>query len=532
MSIYINNIITQLEDSNEVAIQKALKKIKHKQSEVTGVYLVKKSVDARHKHVIKFTNTICVQLENDEKAICEKVADKDVVYKKNIELNLIKGTEKLINRPVIVGFGPAGMFAGLILAQNGYCPIIIERGDSVDVRVEKVEQFWANAQLDVDTNVQFGEGGAGTFSDGKLTTRINDERCHYILKELVRLGAPQEILHSAKPHIGTDKLRTVVKNIRNEINSLGGEVRFLSKMDTIITKNEKLTAIIVNGSEIQTDTLILCTGHSARDTFHMLYEKGVFVESKPFSVGVRIEHLQSEINQALYGEFAGHPNLPIGEYQLSHHAKEKSVYSFCMCPGGVVVASSSEPETVVTNGMSYFARNGKNANSALVVTVDANDYGKKPLDGIVFQQKLEKLAFVHGGKNYKAPAQTIDCFLADKKGLQLNNITPSFSNGVTPVNFAELFPKQITDMLKIGVQAFEKKLQGFSNADVVMTGLETRTSSPIRITRNEALQSINMAGMYPCGEGAGYAGGIMSAAVDGIRVAQAIIEKYTPIQEK
>lgn len=532
MAIYINNIITELEDSNEVAIEKALKKIKCKKTEILSVHLVKKSVDARHRHAIKFTNTVSIRLQEDEESACEKIAEKDVVYKKNIELNLIKGKEKLSSRPVIVGFGPAGMFAGLILAQNGYCPIIIERGDAVDIRVEKVEQFWKKSQLDENTNVQFGEGGAGTFSDGKLTTRINDERCHYILKELVRLGAPEEILHSAKPHIGTDKLRTVVKNIRNEIGLLGGEVRFLSKMDDIITKNGKLTGIVANGSEIQTDTLILCTGHSARDTFSMLYERGVFIETKAFSVGVRIEHLQSEIDKSLYGDFAGHPNLPVGEYQLSHHAKEKSVYSFCMCPGGVVVASSSEPETVVTNGMSYFARNGKNANSALVVSVDANDYGKNPLDGIAFQQKLEKLAFVHGGKNYKAPAQTVDCFLAKKTGINLGRITPSFSNGVTPVNFSQLLPTQITNMLRVGLQTFEKKIAGFSNADSIMTGIETRTSSPIRITRNEALQSINVAGMYPCGEGAGYAGGIMSAAVDGIRVAQVLIEKYAPIQGK
>lgn len=341
-------------------------------------------------------------------------------------------------------------------------------------------------------------------------------------------GAPDEILYKAKPHIGTDKLRNVIKSIRNEIIEKGGEIRFSSNLDDIIIKNNRVEAVVVNGETVETDNVILAIGHSSRDTFKMLFEKGVEMQNKDFSVGVRIEQLQETIDKGLYGGLAGNKALPKGEYQLSHHIGNRCVYTFCMCPGGYVVPSASSENTVVTNGMSEHLRDGKNANSALVVSVSKDDFGENPLGGIAFQQRLEELSFKKGGSNYKAPAMTVGDFLADKKGFNLGSVAPSYALGVTPTDFREIFNSEIVETLKNGLLVFDKKLRGFSDRNGILTGVETRTSSPVRINRGDDYQSLNCKGLYPCGEGAGYAGGIMSAAVDGIKVASKIIEEFKP----
>ncbi len=426
---------------------------------------------------------------------------------------------------VIAGFGPAGMFAALTLAEYGFEPLVIERGACVDERVQIVNNFWTKAQLDPSTNVQFGEGGAGTFSDGKLTTRIKDPLCRHVLEKLVEFGAPEEILIKAKPHIGTDRLRKVVKNIREKVIELGGKVRFNSVLTDFDTENGKIKSVTINGSEvIPCDALILAIGHSARDTFEMLYNKKIFLEPKPFSVGARIEHKQSDVNRSLYGKHWNNSNLPQGEYQLSYRSGERAVYTFCMCPGGTVVPSSSETETVVTNGMSEFARDGENANSALVVSVSPEDFGGDPLDGVKFAREIERKAYMLAGKNYSAPASTVGSFLEGKGSMHGAEVMPTYAIGVTECNFDGLFPKQVTEMMRIGLNIFSRKMKCFGNRNAVLTAPETRTSSPVRITRNENMTSLSVDGMYPCGEGAGYAGGIMSAAVDGVKCALKIIE--------
>ncbi|MBQ7816900.1 MAG: hypothetical protein IJ339_06070, partial [Oscillospiraceae bacterium] len=421
--------------------------------------------------------------------------------------------------------GPAGMFAGLYLARAGACPVIFERGAKVEERTAAVENYWQGGVLNEKANVQFGEGGAGTFSDGKLTTRINDPRCDFIIAEFEKHGAPKEILSKAKPHIGTDMLRKVVKNIREEIISLGGEIHFLSKIDDIGIKNGRIVSVSAEGTAFSAENVIIAAGHSARDTFAMLKEKGVLMEAKPFSVGVRIESLQADIDKGLYHSLAGHKALPKGEYQLSHNTKGRGVYTFCMCPGGNVVAAASEEDTVVVNGMSLHARDGKNANSAVVVSVTPQDFGGDFTKAIEFQRQLERKAFEMGGRNYKAPAQTVGNFLQNKAGLALGKVTPTYPIGVTECNMADLFPAEITNELKNALPAMNRKLNGFATEDSVITGVETRTSSPVRILRGENYQS-NIKGVYPCGEGAGYAGGIMSAAVDGVRIAQQICSEY------
>jgi uncharacterized FAD-dependent dehydrogenase len=395
----------------------------------------------------------------------------------------------------------------------------------VDNRIQEVEYYWKTGKLNTSTNVQFGEGGAGTFSDGKLTTRISDERCEYVLDTFYSFGAPEEILYKAKPHIGTDNLRNIVKNIRLEIQRLGGKVMFLTKAEDIKTQNGKVLGVQTNKGFIETETVVLAIGHSARDTFEMLVSKGVVLEPKTFSVGVRVEHLQEKINKGLYGKNYQNKNLPKGEYQLSHVENGRGVYTFCMCPGGQVVAAASEENTVVVNGMSYFKRDGENANCAVVVNVDSKDFGGNPLDGVKFQRTLEQKAFVHGGANGCAPAQTLDLFLNGKKGMNIGSVKPTYPIGVECADFSEIFPKNVTQMLKTGFNEFNKKINGFADNDTLITGVETRTSSPVRITRNENLCALGFNGLYPCAEGAGYAGGIMSAAVDGIRVAQAIMKE-------
>lgn len=477
----------------------------------------RRAVDARHKKRIQFVYSVA--LEPGAGLPAALPSHPQIRLQSEPELD-IPAKNPPREQPVIAGFGPAGMFAGLILARAGWRPLILERGAEVDRRVAAVERFWATGELCENSNVQFGEGGAGTFSDGKLTTRIGDPFCAYVLRELANHGAPESILTDAKPHIGTDRLRIVLRSLRSEILALGGEVMFGTPLLDIIAKNGRVTAAKTPLGELPARVLLLAPGHSARDTFAVLRARGVQLEPKPFSAGARIEHLQSEIDAALYGEFAGHPLLPRGEYQLSLRNDGGAVYTFCMCPGGVVVPAASERDGVVTNGMSDFARAGANANSALVASVGF----PTAEEGIEFQRGLERRAFAAGGGMFHAPAQDVGSFLAGKSGLFIRRVQPSYGRGATPADIAGLFPREIAERLRGGIRAFGKRLPGFDSGDAILTGVETRTSSPVRVPRGEDFQSPDIAGLFPCGEGAGYAGGIMSAAVDGIRAAMAVME--------
>lgn len=530
MSIIVSNIKTGLGKDREGIFETARRTAKLKAEQIEAMYLVKSSVDARKKSNIHIVSSVSILVKGDEAAVVKRADNKDVQLQKQESITFPTGGEKLAHPPVIVGFGPAGMFAGLVLARLGYEPIILERGADVDSRVQAVEDFWQNKCFSPQTNVQFGEGGAGTFSDGKLTTRIRDPRCGYILEELIRHGAPEEIRHKQKPHVGTDHLRHVVKSIREEIKELGGQLRFGVKMERILQKNGRICGVLTSEGELPCEQLVLAIGHSARDTFEMLQQEQILLESKPFSVGVRVEHPQTLIDEGLYGDYAGHPALPKGEYQLSHRVDGRGVYSFCMCPGGVVVPSSSEEETIVTNGMSHFARDGENANSAVVVSVDSSDFGSGALAGVAFQRKLERAAFELGGRSYAAPAQTVTSYLGGRLSLDRCGTRPTFACGVAERDLHELFPQAVNEMLELGFRTFDRKIRGFGGERAVITGPETRTSSPVRITRGAELQAIGLVGLYPCGEGAGYAGGIVSAAVDGVRVGQQIAATYKPLR--
>lgn len=524
--IVVNNIQTSLGEPEEAAVRKALKKLGIAREQVEEAHVTKTSLDARKQSDIRMVHSVAVKLRSRREEEAAAKRDPNALYRETEPFRIVRGTEPLPGSVVIAGFGPAGMFAADLLAREGLRPIVLERGGPVEERVMRVEHFWGSGELDPACNVQFGEGGAGTFSDGKLTTRIHDPLCGYVLERFAAHGAPAETLRKAKPHIGTDRLRGVVRSIRQGVIEAGGEVRFHAKLDGITVKNGRLAGITVNGQPMAASCLILAVGHSARDTFRMLAEAGIPMESKPFSVGARIEHRQSAIDRGLYGKLAGHPALPPGEYQLSYRQGERGVYTFCMCPGGTVVPAASELYGVVTNGMSEYSRDGDNANAALVVSVGPEDFGSGVFAGVAFQEELERRAFQLTNGTYRGCGATVGAFLEGRKGLELRSVTPTYALGLEPVDFDRLYPPQVAAMMRLGLRNFGRKLPGFDAPDAVLTGPETRTSSPIRIPRGENLQSAAAAGLYPCGEGAGYAGGIMSAAVDGVRIALTILAQY------
>lgn len=526
----VSNIKLSIDEDISKVKDIILRKLKIKENELTKYTIYKESIDARKRGKIDFVYTVDIEVRHEDKLLNKHLKDVVKVNEtKYIGVNI--GSEKLNHRPIIIGSGPAGLFAALVLAQKGYNPILLERGLDVDNRTNDIKDFWNNRKIKNNSNVQFGEGGAGTFSDGKLTTRIKDIRCRKVLDEFVNFGAPDEILYSYKPHVGTDILKGVVKNIRNEIIRLGGEVRFDSKVTDIIIDNNNVKSITINEDEsIDCEVIILAIGHSARDTYRMLYKRGVRIIQKPFAIGARIEHPQELINKTQYKEFYNHPRLGAADYRLIEHtSNDRTAYTFCMCPGGSVIASASNEFEVVTNGMSQHARDEVNANSAFLVNVLPEDFGSNhPLSGIEFQEKYEKMAFSLGGGNYDAPVQLVGDFLSDKASNTIGDVEPSYKPGYKLTDLRECLPEFVASTMKEALLSLDKKLNGFARYDALLTGVETRSSAPIRIVRDEkTLQSINTKNLYPCGEGAGYAGGIVTAAVDGIKCAERIIEKYS-----
>lgn len=525
--IRLSDISMPLDYTDEQLRHSAAKALKVSDDCILNISLFRRSIDARKKDNVHFNCTVEVNVGKDENKILKNCHNKKASQVEAYKY-VLPPCKPLLHRPLVVGFGPSGIFSALILAQLGYRPIVIERGRDVDNRTLDVNKFWGGNPLDEVSNVQFGEGGAGTFSDGKLNTGTKDVRSRKVLQEFVENGAPNEILYMAKPHIGTDKLKVTIKNLRKKIISLGGEIRFENKLVNILCQNGTVTGakIAANGGEyeIETDNIILAIGHSARDTFDMLFKNSISMAAKPFSVGARIEHSQDMINVSQYGKFAGHPRLGAADYKLAVHLPNgRGVYTFCMCPGGTVVAAASERGRVVTNGMSEFARDKKNANSALLVGVNPTDFGSShPLAGVEFQRKLEENAFILGGSNYNAPVQLVGDFLKNRTSNKLGAIEPSYKPGYRLCNLDQCLPSYITESMKLGILEMDKRLKGFASPEAVLTAVETRSSSPVRIIRDDSLQSTNLRGLYPCGEGAGYAGGIISAAVDGIRCAEAL----------
>lgn len=527
----INNFRMAIQEEQPLAALVA-KRLKLPVEALHSLQIIRQAIDARRKPNISFVYTVDVQIVPAEGQVLSKLRrDKDVAIKQAVVREITAcGVELLPERPIIIGFGPSGMLAAYLLAKRGYQPLVLERGADIDQRTADVQEFWVAGRFNCESNVQFGEGGAGAFSDGKLTTRVSDSKMSEVLELFVSCGAPPEILYAHKPHIGTDILKKVVKNLRQRIIDLGGEIRFHSQVTGFTNSAAGSIRGVVVGDkeEIPATVVLLGIGNSARDTYELLYRQGVSMEAKPFAIGVRIEHPQELIDQAQFGSLAGHPKLGAADYALVYHDKEtgRTAYSFCMCPGGVVVAGSSEAGRVVTNGMSSYTRSSGIANSALVVTVEPHDFGPGVLAGIEFQRHYEALAFKIAGGNYFAPVQSVGDFL--QQAGQSTPLRPSYRPGVTSCELRQCLPTFVTDVLARALLDFGRKIKGFTDNGAMLTGVETRTSAPVRIRRGGDFQSENIAGLYPIGEGAGYAGGIMSAALDGLHAANMIIAKYQP----
>ncbi|HDS1748229.1 MULTISPECIES: NAD(P)/FAD-dependent oxidoreductase [Pseudomonas] len=525
----ITELKLPLDHPDEALREAIVQRLGIRDEQLLSFNLFKRSYDARKKNSeLLFIYTIDLEASNEAELLAKFADDRNISVAPDVTYKYVgHAPADLQERPVVVGFGPCGIFAGLLLAQMGFKPIILERGKEVRQRTKDTWGLWRKSVLNPESNVQFGEGGAGTFSDGKLYSQIKDPLHHgrKVLEEFVKAGAPDEILYINKPHIGTFRLTGMVEQMRQDIIALGGEVRFQEKVTDLLIDGGQLSGVVLeSGEQLQSRHVVLALGHSARDTFRMLHGKGVFMEAKPFSVGFRIEHPQTLIDKARLGKYAGHPKLGAADYKLVYHAKNgRSVYSFCMCPGGTVVAATSEPGRVVTNGMSQYSRNERNANSGIVVGIDPErDYPGGPLAGIELQERLEAHAYVMGGSNYQAPAQLVGDFVAGKPSTALGSVEPSYKPGVTLGDLAPSLPDFAIEAIREALPAFDRQIKGYNLHDAVLTGIETRTSSPLRITRGEDYQSLNVKGLFPAGEGAGYAGGILSAGVDGIRIAEAV----------
>ncbi len=515
-------------DHSEDALRAAIvQRLGIDDGDIAGFTVHKRSYDARKRSAILLIYTVDVELREAPNAAVAGRSLAHVSPSPDMRYRFVtQAPAALKSRPVVIGFGPCGLFAALILAQMGFRPIVLERGKAVRERTRDTFGLWRQAVLDPESNVQFGEGGAGTFSDGKLWSQIKDP--HYygrkVLEEFVLAGAPEEILYVSKPHIGTFRLVSMIEKMRETIESLGGEIRFGARVEDVRIVDGRMRGLVLkDGEELSCEHVVLAIGHSARDTFTMLHARGVYVEAKPFSIGFRIEHPQSLIDNARFGPSAGHPLLGAADYRLVHHARNgRGVYSFCMCPGGTVVAATSEPGQVVTNGMSQYSRNERNANAGLVVGISPADYPGGPLAGIAFQRHWERQAFVLGGGDYRAPGQLVGDFVRGRPSKRLGEVQPSYTPGVNLGDLSTALPDYAIAAIRDAIPALDRQLKGFAMHDAVLTGVETRTSSPIRITRGADYQSVNTRGLYPAGEGASYAGGIYSAAIDGIEVAQAL----------
>ncbi|CAK4074932.1 MULTISPECIES: NAD(P)/FAD-dependent oxidoreductase [Vibrio] len=526
--IRLNEIKLPLDHEEEALTAAITKKLGISEDQVISYNVFRRGYDARKKANILLIYTLDVIVENEAALLEQFVSDPHVKETPDMEYKFVaKAPENLTERPVVIGFGPCGLFAALILAQAGFKPIVVERGKEVRERTKDTFGFWRKRTLNTESNVQFGEGGAGTFSDGKLYSQVKDPNFYgrKVITEFVEAGAPEEILYVSKPHIGTFKLVTMIEKMRAKIIELGGEIRFSTRVDDIHMDGDQITGLTLsNGEEIKSRYVVLAVGHSARDTFEMLHDRGVYMEAKPFSVGFRIEHKQAMIDEARFGPNAGNPILGAADYKLVHHCKNgRTVYSFCMCPGGTVVAATSEENRVVTNGMSQYSRSERNANAAIVVGIDPErDYPEHPLAGIELQRKLESGAYVLGGETYDAPAQKVGDFLKGRDPSELGDVQPSFTPGIHLTDISKALPDFAIEAIREAIPAFDKKIKGFASADALLTGVETRTSSPVCIKRGKDFQSVNLKGFYPAGEGAGYAGGILSAGIDGIKVAEAL----------